>query len=139
MEASESTGGMHVMNTMQAMGAGWKLLAAALAAVVLTAGGCDDDRYDHKPPQGMGTLYVENETGDRVRVYLDGEEQDSVGSWKRRHYDLKPGTWRLALDGSRVARTWVGDVDVLEGRRTVAEVRTRSENVYAFDVRYFFD
>jgi hypothetical protein len=110
-----------------------------LAALLLGLAGCDDERYDHEPPAGQGTLYVENATGDRVRVYVDGAEQERVAAGKRRYYDLAPGTRRLVLDGDDVQRSWVGDVEILEGRRTILEVRVSSVNYTRFEVYAYFD
>jgi hypothetical protein len=121
----------------------WKGLCAAggmmLAALMLVLAGCDDDRYDHEPPEGQGALYVENTTGDRVRVYIDGAEQERVRAGKNRYYDLDPGTRRLVLDGDDVQRSWVGDVEILEGRRTILEVRVSSVNYGRFEVYAYFD
>jgi hypothetical protein len=115
-----------------------KGLGLAMALVALLAAGCDETRYSRDPPPGLGTLYVENYTGDRLHVYVDGVQQESVPQAKQRHYDLEPGIRRVALDGDDIPRSWVGDVDVLEGRRTVLEVDSASY-YGAFTVRFFFD
>lgn len=103
------------------------------------AAGCDDTEFDRDPPAGQGTLIVDNFTGDRVRVYIDGDEVDSVSSGKHRYYDRDPGVYRVALDGDDVNRSWAGDVDVLEGRRTVVEVRGYSSDYDLFAVQIYFD
>lgn len=113
------------------------LLGWAVAGILL--GGCKDSRYDREPPPGLGTLYVENYTGSRVEVFIDGAQAESVGRGKRRYYDLMPGVHRLAFNNPDIPRAWVGDIDVLEGRRTVVEVRTAFDAQYVYDIRFFFD
>ncbi|HNR94512.1 MAG TPA: hypothetical protein PKK36_07880, partial [Kiritimatiellia bacterium] len=49
------------------------IFCALLAAALLPLAGCeDDDDYDHKPPAGMGTLVLENDTVDDISVAIDG-------------------------------------------------------------------
>ena len=114
-----------------------------IMAVVLASGlaaGCDDDDdYDHDVPAGQGSLVVDNFTADRVRVYVDGEKRESVGDGDHRYYDLAPGVHRVALDGDDTDRSWADDVDVLEGRLTVLEVRSAAFEYDDFDVRIYFD
>jgi len=112
-------------------------VAAALAVVLPWLSGCDEDEYDHDPPAGQGTLVVDNFTGDRVEVYIDGMEVESVRSGKHRYYDLAPGVHRIALDGDDTRRFWADDIDILEGRLTVLEVRGYSGSSY--DVWIYFD
>ncbi|HAL92356.1 MAG TPA: hypothetical protein DCM68_04955 [Verrucomicrobia bacterium] len=102
-------------------------------------GGCDDSDFDRDPPEGQGSMVVDNYTGDRVRVYIEGERVDSVGEGDHRYYDLDPGVYRVALDGDDTDRSWAGDVDILENRRTVLEVRGYSGDYDEFDVRIYFD
>lgn len=127
---------METMKTTTDGPCGWRWAVLALAALMLA--GCDENRYSREPPPGQGTLYVENYTGDRLHVYVDGVAQERVPRGKERHYDLEPGIRRVALDGDDIQRSWVGDVDVLEGRRTVMEVDTAGY-YGAFTVRFFFD
>ncbi|MDD2520524.1 MAG: hypothetical protein PHR34_06180 [Kiritimatiellae bacterium] len=124
----------------KAGGRGW--MAAGLLGALLVAGlagGCDDDNYSRDPAEGMGLLVVDNFTGTRLRVYLDGERVENVSSGEHRYYDLAPGIYRIALDGSDTDRSWAGDVDLLEGRRTVMEVRSWSSDYREYDVRIYFD
>ncbi len=113
------------------------ILPVSLAAGLVA--GCDDSEFDRDPPEGQGSMIVDNYTGDRVRVYIDGERADSVGEGDHRYYDLDPGVYRVALDGDDTDRSWAGDVDVLENRRTVLEVRGYSGDYHEFDVRIYFD
>lgn len=112
-------------------------LSIALAVGMTT--GCDDSEFDRDPPSGQGSLIADNFTGDRIAVYLDGLEAESVRSGKHRYYDLDPGVHRIALDSDDTRRSWAGDVDILEGRRTVLEVRGYQGDYNSFDVEIYFD
>lgn len=92
----------------------------AIAAVALAIAGCETDRYDHRPPPGAGSLIVDNYTASALEVFIDGVPVERVRAWRDRAYDLAPGVHRLALrDGYRF---FGGDVDILQDRRTIAEV-----------------
>ena len=111
-------------------------------ALLVLAGyfiGCDDEEFDHASPAGQGTLVVNNLTWDRVYVYVNGEEVNSVTSDKHQYYDLEPGVYRVVLDGDDTDRLWADDVDVLEGRLTVLEVQDHTILNDEFDVRIYFD
>ena len=110
-----------------------------MAAAWLFLSGCDEDRYDRDPPPGQGSMVVENVTGDRVLVYVDGAEEDGVSAGKHRYYDRAPGVYRVVLDGDDTNRSWAGDVDILEGRRTVLEVRGYSGDYNPFEVEIYLD
>ena len=110
-----------------------------LCSVAGLMGGCDDSNYSRDPVTGQGLLVVDNFTGYRVQVYIEGEREDSVSSGNHRYYDLEPGVYRVALDGNNTDRSWAGDVDVLENRRTVMEVRNYSGDYRYFDIRIYFD
>lgn len=115
---------------------GW-MLGVALAGALPWLAGCDETEYDYDPPPGQGSLVVDNFTGDRIYVYVDGLEVDSVRAGKHRYYDLEPGVHRVALDGDDTRRFWADDVDLLEDRLTVMEVQGYSSE--SFDVRIYFD
>lgn len=118
----------------------WKWMGLIpLGLAVGLAAGCDDTEFDRDPPSGQGSMIVDNFTGDRLRVYIDGEEAERVSVGKHRYYDCAPGVYRVALDGDDIRRSWAGDVDVLEGRRTVLEVRGYSGDYGSFDVQTYFD
>lgn len=120
----------------------WKWRLGLLPLVILAAGlmiGCDDDRYDHDPPQGQGAIIVDNFTGDRIRVYVDGERLNDTRGGHSRAYDLEPGVYRVALDSDDRYRSWADDVDVLEGRLTILEVRGDAGDYRRFDVYTYFD
>jgi hypothetical protein len=113
------------------------LLPLFLAVGILA--GCDDSTFDREPPPGRGTLVVDNYTGDRLRVYVDGQEREKTSAGDHRYYDLLPGVHRVALDGDDVNRSWVDDIDILEGRRTVLEVRSASFEYDTYDTQMYFD
>ncbi len=113
------------------------VLAVSLAAG--WAAGCDDSEFDRDPPEGQGSLIVDNYTGDRVRVYIDGEQVESVSAGDHEYYDRDPGVYRVALDGDDTNRSWAGDVDILENRRTVLEVRGAAFDYEDYDIRIYFD
>ena len=114
-------------------------MVALLAGLLVAGGGCDDEEFDHDPPEGMGTLVVDNWSGDRVQVYIDGAEVESVTNDKHRYYDLAPGVYRVVLEGDDNDRNWRDDVDVLEDRLTVLQVRGAAFEPDEFDVREYFD
>ena len=86
-----------------------------------------------------GAIVVDNYTGDRVYVYINGREEGSVGGDNHEYYDREPGLYRVALDGDDSHRSWAADVDVLEGRLTVLKVRGYSGDYDHFDVEVYFD
>ena len=112
------------------------LVAAGLAGLL---SGCDDSRFDRDPPEGQGTLVMDNYTGDRLLVYIDGQQRDNTSAGDYRYYDLLPGVHRVVLDGDDTDRTWAGDVDILEGRRTVLEVRNETFDYDDYDIQIYLD
>ena len=114
-------------------------VALGLIGLIGLVGGCDDTRFDREPPAGLGTLVVDNFTGDKLQVYIDGQEREDTSAGDHRYYDLKPGLHRVALDGDDVNRSWAGDVDILENRRTVLEVRGSSFDYDDYDINIYFD
>lgn len=113
----------------------WLGMLAMAAWVVAGTAGCeDDDDFDRVPPAGQGSLVVDNNTGDRVRVFIDGGQVQSVGKYDDRYYDLNPGTYRVALDGDDTDRFWIGEIDILQGRVTVLDVTDDVDDYDDFDV-----
>ncbi len=109
------------MNILRILG-----LCAALAGGLCVAGCESDDLPDHKPPAGFGSLIVDNRTSSRLVVYLDGRDFGTVRDFNSRAIDLLPGVHRLVLEPDDSFLSAVAaDVDILEGRRTVAEAATR--------------
>lgn len=114
------------------------IMASALA---LLSPGCEDpdDDFDHDPPAGLGTLYVDNNTGDDLNVFVDGAGLAGVGDFDERFYDLAPGVHRVVLDQDDGDRSYRDDVDVLEGRRTILDVERDSDDSDRYDVAILFD
>ena len=118
----------------------WLGLAGMAATLALGTAGCEtDDDYDHDVPAGKGTLVVDNRTPDRVRVYVDGAQVQSVGDGDERYYDLDPGPYRVVLDGDDTDRHWADDVDILEGRLTILKVTDDLGDFEDFNVDLDFD
>ncbi|NLB65322.1 MAG: hypothetical protein GX803_02490 [Lentisphaerae bacterium] len=117
----------------------WRAVGLGLVFMLAgLAGGCRDSHFSGEPSEGHGLLVIDNWTGHRLRVYLDGERSENVSSGKHRYYELEPGLVRLALDAHHSDRGWAGDIDILSGRRTVVEVRS-SGDYRSFEVRLYFD
>lgn len=111
----------------------------ALLLLALTLCGCDDDNdRNHRVPDGMGSLIVDNNTADEISVFVDGDRVGKIKSYRDKAYDLSPGVHRVVLDQSGGDRSYRDDVDILKGKRTILDVAVR-----AFDNRYdvvvFFD
>ena len=123
------------MKTHKAIGWPWAL---ALVVIGILAG-CDDERFDREPPPGMGTLIVDNATGDGIEVFLNGIEAEETDAGDHRYYDLEPGLHRVVLTCDDTERTWAEDVDVLENRRTVLEVRADPLDYDEYDVDIYID
>ena len=112
---------------------GLLLLVAALGLA-----GCDEDDYGHSPPDGQGSLIVDNRTASDVRVYVDGQYVGTTGDWNDAAFDLAPGYHRLVLDEKDGHRYYAADMDILEAHLLVAEVRP-SNSIYFFDVFLWLD
>lgn len=110
-------------------------------AVALLLAGCDydsDNDRDHVPPAGLGALLVDNNTGDDIRVYVNGEQVGQVGDYSDRPFDLAPGLHRVVLDEINGDSTYRDDLDIIEGRLTVLDVSGGNFDS-DYDVEIFFD
>ena len=116
----------------------WLILSIVAMALGM-ATGCDDSEYDHEPPAGQGSLIVDNYTGYRMYVYIDGQSFGDVSSGEDEYYDRSPGICRVVIDGEHADQSWAGEVDILEGRRTVLEVRPVYAGYTTFEVNVYFD
>jgi len=113
------------------------LFSLAGALMILMSAGCDsgESYYDHVPPPGRGSLIIDNNTGDDISVYIDGALMTGVGDGSTEIVDLTPGFFRLVLDADNAERSYRADIDILEDRLTVLEVRSSSaNNYYDYDV-----
>lgn len=108
------------------------------AMALLLTPGCEDEEFDHDPPEGKGTLYIVNNTGDGMDVFINGSRVEGVGSGRKRYYDLDPGVYRIVLDADDSPRSWSGDVDVLRDRKTIMEVGLDSSDYRRFDVFIYY-
>lgn len=100
---------------------------AILLGVGLTVG-CEDRSYDHTPPPGQGSLILDNFTGDKIRVFLDGGEAGLLTSFEEAAWDLRPGLHRVVLDQRGGPRHAAWDVDIITGRLTVIRIRVSDWN-----------
>jgi len=111
-------------------------LAIVLLLGVCVWSGCEDDDdkiYDHVPPEGKGTLVVDNDTADDINVYVNGVRKTRAGDGSESFTELDPGLYRVVLDGED-DRSWRNDVDILEGRLTILHVRTDFSHPREYDV-----
>lgn len=95
--------------------------AACLTALLLLSS-CDDDGYSHEPPDGKGSIIVENNSGEDTAVYIDGVLIGNARSGDASVFDLNPGRYRLVLAEVDGYRNYRDDIDVLENRLTVLDV-----------------
>ncbi len=113
------------------------LAASALAGLTLLflAPGCETDGdFDHDPPDGQGSIIIDNYTYTDIEFFLNGILQDTVKSDHDKTFDLEPGVYRAVLNDKDGYRNWADDVDVLEGRLTVLTVRTDAGYRDSYDV-----
>ncbi|MBP7830037.1 MAG: hypothetical protein KA248_08985 [Kiritimatiellae bacterium] len=109
----------------------WMLIAGVLA---LGLAGCEDEDYDHVPPDGQGSIILDNFTGDDIYVFIDGTATNRLRDYKDEAYDLDPGVHRLVLDQDGGDRYGAWDVDVIEGRLTIVDVETDDWNWDDYEV-----
>jgi hypothetical protein len=115
-------------------------LLVGLGLLCMVGAGCRGHADEHTPPAGLGSIMVRNNTGDDIYVYIDGSlANPRADAANVTAYDLKPGSYRVALTESRGWRSWSGFVDVLEGRLTFLDVTPDLQNSVAYDVVTFFD
>ena len=113
-------------------------LSALVCALALSLPGCDNDRFDHTPPAGQGTMIVDNLTADDLLVYVNGRSVFTVDDYDHELIDLAPGLYRVVIDEKHGFHSYYGDLDILEGQLTVLEVK----GYYSaddYDVRVYFD
>lgn len=112
------------------------ILASALLAAVFVA--CDADKIDHKPPEGKGSIVVDNNTARRFNLFVDGIDQGRIGSFKDRSFDFDPGVYRIVLDEDDGNLGYADEIDVLEGHLTVLDLGLRGLDG-RLDVSVFLD
>jgi hypothetical protein len=100
--------------------------------------GCDDDDFSHDPPEGQGSLVIDNETYVDVKVYLDGYLLYKVDSYDDKTTDLDPGTYRVVIDEKGGDHSYRDDIDIIEGKLTVIEIEGY-DDYSTFMTRVYFD
>ena len=113
----------------------------AVAAVLIWLCGCDwkDENHrrhdiDHVPPAGQGSLVIDNLTDTDADVFVDGTARGRAGDDSVRTIDLAPGLYRVVLDEVDGHRAYRADIDVLDGKLSVLEVRTESGDFDSYKV-----
>ena len=107
---------------------------AMIAAAFMIMAGCESDSFSHKPPAGMGSLIVDNHSGDRLDVFINGIESNRVDTYDYEPYDLNPGMYRVVIQEHNGSRSYRDDVDILEGKLTVMRVRWHDSYGYSVDI-----
>jgi hypothetical protein len=106
-------------------------LGMALVTVFLTtASSCDDEDFDRVPPEGQGSIIIDNNTSDDVRFFLDGVLIEEIDDDRKKGFDFDPGTYRVVLEQDGGDQNFRDDIDVLEGRLTILDV------AFGFGVEY---
>jgi len=115
------------------------VLAALVCTPFLSACDDDDDDFDHPPPPGQGSMIIDNHTDDDISVFINGLEVEETKDDKWRAYDLEPGVYRVVLEQQGGDHSFRGDIDILEGRQTILEVRFGGPEFTRYDVFVRFD
>jgi hypothetical protein len=116
-----------------------RLMALMALSAALGFAGCEDDNHDdHDPAPGKGALVLDNRSGTDIALYVDGQRVADVDAYDDKALDFEPGIRRVVLDERGGHGNWRGDVDVVEGRRTILDVTSRV-NDSEYDVEIFFD
>ena len=115
------------------------LLPALLVGGFFVTACFRDDRLDHRPPSGQGSIIVDNRTSREINVFIDGDEQSRVRARRWRAYDVDPGVYRMVLDERNGERNYRDDVDVLERRLTILDVTADPDRFDRFSVFVYFD
>lgn len=121
-----------------------RFLCLLMVTLLPLTGGCqwddDDDDEDFIPPEGQGALRVDNNTGDDIRVYIDGALLGTTGDYSDRAFPLDPGLYRVVLDQKNGDRNYRDDVDIIVGRLTVLDIEVDNDFFDGdYDVEVFFD
>lgn len=114
---------------------------AAMAVAILSAAGCDWEASttDHDPKPGKGAIVIENNTGSKINVYIDGRSFGQAGDFDEKAIDLNPGVYRVVLDESGGSRTYRDDVDVILGKNTILDVAADPFDTTRYDVAVFIE
>jgi hypothetical protein len=94
-----------------------KLLLTAIFTLSLTA--CDDDEFEHNPPEGQSGLIIVNNSATDLNVFIDGERAARVDSFDDRTYNYAPGLHRIILDPRNSSSTYQDEIELLVNRTLV--------------------
>jgi hypothetical protein len=116
-------------------------LAIALAALLgfaLFFTACDD-HDDHEIPDGQGTLQINNYATGDIRVYINSTEREEVDAHTEEYYDLDPGLYNVLLDQDDGDRSWSDDINILDDRFSILDVRNDPADPLGYRVTLTFD
>ncbi len=124
-----------------AMDRGLKVFFCGFVALAITCclTGCDDGHDDYNPPAGYGALMLDNQSPTDIKLYVDGVYVGKVGDYSDKHYDFKPGVYRVVLDEHDGNRNWSREVDILDGRVTVLKATLDVWDSHDYRVSVDFD
>lgn len=118
----------------------WHLaVSVVLGGMVVFAVGCSDQPDTEPPPEGRGSLVVDNYTSDDINVFVGGMQTAIVDAVGTAVVYLDPGLYRVVLDQDDGARNYRDDVDILVGRRTILYVNYDPTNANLYSVTMEFD
>ena len=123
----------------QMFGSIWNVLLCLLVIALLlgTIEGCggSNEDFDRKPPTGFGVLIVNNNSSDDIDVFVDSVFVFRAGDDGAGFYDLEPGVYRVVLAERGGSRSFLSDVDILEGRQTILDVAPSIGSTYGVSIR----
>jgi hypothetical protein len=113
--------------------------ACILLVSTLFTGCEDEDDFSYSPAGGFGALIIDNYTDDDISVFVDGTERPETkdSSWKG--YDVEPGLRRLFLEQQGGDHAYIGEIDILEGRKTIVDVYFSPDSIYLYEIRVSID
>jgi hypothetical protein len=119
----------------------WRRLAVAgVCGLLAVVAGCSDQTLtDEPPPEGKGSLVLDNFTSDTINVFVGGVQTSIVYAADESVVYLVPGLYRVVLDQEHGARNYRDDVDILLGRQTVLSIDYDLTNATLYRVTMEFD
>ena len=119
----------------------WRSLAVMAACGTLAfVAGCNEEVVGNEPPpQGKGSMVLENLTSDTINVFVGGVQTSIVQAADQSVVYLDPGIYRVVLDEDGGARYFRDDVDILLGRRTILHIDYDLTNANLYSVVMEFD
>lgn len=108
-----------------------------ITGLLLTS--CDDGSFNHVPPQGKGSIIIDNRTGNDAEVYLGGVFAGIADSGETTVFDLEPGVYRVVLAEKDGSRNYWSEADVLAGRLTILDVNVDYSNPSLYNVTVDFE